>query len=75
MRVPIFDLKSGNPTGDIIDLDQTVWNQPLRRDIVHNVFEYFEHKGKTVWKRVKTVGDVAGSGVKPAPQKGRGKAR
>ena len=42
---------------------------------MHKVFEYFEHRGKTVWKRVKTVGDVAGSGIKPAPQKGRGKAR
>lgn len=31
--------------------------------------------GKTVWKRVKTSGDVAGSGIKPAPQKGRGAAR
>ena len=40
-----------------------------------NVFEYFNHQGKTVWKRVKTPGDTAGSGIKPAPQKGRGAAR
>lgn len=32
-------------------------------------------KGKYVWKRTKTVGDVAGSGVKPFAQKGRGAAR
>lgn len=42
---------------------------------MHKVFEYFEHQGKTVWKRVKRSGDVSGSGKKPAPQKGRGAAR
>ena len=67
MNVPIFDLITGTPTGEIVELDQKVWNQPLRRDIVHNVFEYFEHQGKSVWKRAKTVGDVSGSGIKPSP--------
>ena len=56
-------------------LDPENFNQPLRRDIVHKVFEYFEHQGKSVWKRAKTSGDVAGSGKKPTPQKGRGAAR
>ena len=32
-------------------------------------------KGKQVFKRTKTQGEVAGSGVKPAAQKGRGAAR
>ena len=75
MKVPVFDLISGTPTGEIVELDQKVWNQPLRRDIIHNVFEYFEHRGKSVWKRAKTVGDVSGSGIKPSPQKGSGRAR
>lgn len=47
----------------------------LRRDIVHNVYQFFEHQGKSIWKRTKTLGDTAGSGIKPAPQKGRGAAR
>jgi len=75
MTVPFFDFVSGEFTGEVADLDQDLFNLPLRRDIVHNVYEYFEHKGKTVMKRVKTLGDTAGSGKKPAPQKGRGAAR
>lgn len=39
------------------------------------VFHYFNVKGKWVTKTAKTMGDVAGSGKKPAPQKGRGMAR
>lgn len=75
LTVPFFDFSSGEFTGEVADLDQNLFNLPLRRDIVHNVYEYFEHKGKVVTKRVKTMGDTAGSGKKPAPQKGRGAAR
>ena len=39
------------------------------------VFHYFSVKGKITTKLVKRVGDVSGSGKKPAPQKGRGKGR
>jgi large subunit ribosomal protein L4 len=42
---------------------------------VAKVFHYFNVKGKITTKLVKRVGDVAGSGKKPAPQKGRGMAR
>ena len=73
--MPIYKFVSGHFSNEIVTLDPEFFNQPLRRDIVHNVFEYFEHRGKHLWKRVKTVGDVAGSGKKPAPQKGRGMAR
>ena len=73
--MPIYKFISGRFSNEIVTLDPEFFNQPLRRDIVHNVFEYFEHRGKHLWKRVKTVGDVAGSGKKPAPQKGRGMAR
>ena len=52
-----------------------MFNQPLRRDLVHKAFEFFEFRGKFTWKRVKTSGDVAGSGKKPTQQKGRGRAR
>ena len=56
-------------------MDQQYFNNPLRRDIVKNVFHYFHVKGVKRTKVAKTVGDVSGSGKKPAPQKGRGKAR
>lgn len=58
-----------------LDLDHKYFNQPLRRDIVSRVFHYFNVKGVKLNKRVKTVGDTAGSGKKPTPQKGQGRAR
>ena len=48
---------------------------PLRRDILHTCYRYFEFKDRYRTKYVKRVGDVAGSGIKPAMQKGRGAAR
>jgi len=39
------------------------------------VHHYYSVKGKKLTKLVRRVGDVSGSGKKPAPQKGRGKAR
>ena len=75
IQMPIYNFINGRFSNEVVTLDGQYFNQPLRRDIVHNVFEYFEHKGRTVWKRVKTSGDVAGSGRKPFPQKGRGAAR
>lgn len=73
--MPIFDLKTGDFSGEVVQLDHDIYNLPLRRDLVHNVYQYFEHKDKKIWKHAKTKGDVAGTGKKPAPQKGRGMAR
>lgn len=52
--MPIFNFKSGEYTGQNIgslfkitkkfiektDLDHTIFNQPLRRDLVHRVYEW-----------------------------------
>jgi len=75
LKMPIYSFVNGRFANEYVSLDQDLFNQPLRRDIVHNAFEYFNHKGKSIWKRVKTIGDVAGSGIKPFPQKGRGASR
>jgi large subunit ribosomal protein L4 len=48
---------------------------PMRRDIVKNVFDYWSDKDRYILKKTKDFGMVAGSGIKPAPQKGRGAAR
>ncbi len=56
-------------------LDQTIYNLPLRRDIIKNVFDYFQDKDRYILKKTKDFGDVAGSGKKPFPQKGRGASR
>ena len=75
LKLPIFDLKTGEFSGEVVDLDHDIYNLPMRRDLIHNVYQYFEHKGKRIYKLAKTKGDVSGSGKKPAPQKGRGMAR
>ena len=75
LKMPIYSFITGRFANEYVSLDHDIFNLPLRRDIVHFAHEYFEHKGKSIWKRVKTLGDVAGSGKKPAPQKGRGAAR
>jgi len=59
----------------ILELPLNIFNVPIRRDIVHNVFRYERHSTFRRFKRVKTVGDVAGSGRKPHPQKRTGRAR
>lgn len=75
VQVPIFNFKSGEYTGDAAELDPQIYNLPLRRDIVKNVFEYWQNKDRYILKKAKGFGDVAGSGKKPVPQKGRGAAR
>ena len=57
------------------NLDSKNFNLPLRRDIVAKVFHYFNVKGVKKIKMILGKGDVAGSGKKPVPQKGRGAAR
>ena len=73
--MPVYNLLDGEFTGELCDLDPANFNLPLRRDIVSKVFHYFRVKGVKLTKLVKSQGDVAGSGKKPFPQKGRGKAR
>ncbi len=58
-----------------IELPASIFNTPIRRDLIHNVFRYERHAKYQRFKRTKTVGDVAGSGKKPRPQKHTGRAR
>ena len=73
--MPIFSLVSGEFKNETIRLDPEIFNQPLRRDLIHNVFHYWKNFGKKTYKLCKRSGDVAGSGIKPRPQKGSGRAR
>lgn len=43
MQVPFFSFVTGRFANEVATLDPENFNQPLRRDIVHKVFEYFEH--------------------------------
>lgn len=70
LQVPIFSLISGQFKQETITLDPEVFNQPLRRDIIHNVYHYWKCFGKRTYKLCKRSADVSGSGKKPTPQKG-----
>jgi ribosomal protein L4 len=67
MEVPVYNLIDGEFTGEIAELDSKYFNHALRRDIVSRVFHYFNVKGLKKTHVAKTVGDVSGSGKKPAP--------
>jgi len=56
-------------------LDHDIYNNFLRRDIIHNVYRYFLFEHKKTFRTCKTRGDVAGSGKKMRPQKKSGMAR
>ncbi|CDW91502.1 50s ribosomal protein l4 [Stylonychia lemnae] len=75
LQIPVFDFKTGQFTGELCNLDQDIFNVPLRRDIVHRVYQYFMDNGRRTYKTVKTRGDVSGSGMKMRPQKKSGRAR
>ena len=75
IEMPIFEFKTGNFTGEVAHLDHSIYNLPLRRDIVKNVFDYWNDKDRYILKKAKGFGEVAGSGKKPVQQKGRGASR
>jgi len=74
-QLPVFDFSSGAFTGQIAQLDDKIYNMPLRRDIVHLVHMYFQNLHKQTYKRALTRGDVSGSNAKMRPQKKSGRAR
>ncbi len=63
------------PVTSYIHLDPLIFNQPIRRDIIHKVYRcaLMFHK-KTYHWTLKPY-DVSGSGRKPWQQKGSGRAR
>ncbi len=75
LQLPIFDFQTGSFTGRLCNLDEEIYNNYLRRDIVHNVYRYFQFEHKRTFRTCKTRGDVAGSGIKMRPQKKSGRAR
>jgi large subunit ribosomal protein L4 len=73
--VPIFTFENNTFTNQVIELDHLIFNQPIRRDIIHRVLHWSLMFGKKTTHRTRNPADVAGSGVKPRPQKGQGRAR
>ena len=73
--MPVFNFETGEFTGKIVNMDPFIYNNPLRRDLIHNVYHYFKYKYKIRTHRAMDKGDVAGSGKKPRGQKKTGMAR
>ena len=75
VSMPILSFLTGEPTGKSIELDSDVFNQPLRRDLVHNVFIYYQKLNWIQTHKTKRYAEISGSGKKMRPQKGSGQAR
>lgn len=75
LQLPVFNFLSGKFTGQVCELDQKIYNLPLRRDIVHLVHMYFQNLNKRTYRNSLTRGDISGSGAKMRPQKKSGRAR
>jgi large subunit ribosomal protein L4 len=64
------------PASDcVVELDPTVFNHPIRRDIIHLCVVHYRDSLRQGSANTKTRGEVRGSGRKIRPQKGTGKAR
>jgi large subunit ribosomal protein L4 len=59
----------------VVSLDPTVFDHPIRRDILHLCVTHYRDSLRQGSANTKTRGEVAGSGRKIRPQKGSGKAR
>ena len=59
----------------LVALDPSVFNHPLRRDILYLCVNFYRDALRQGSANTKTRGEVAGSGRKIRPQKGSGRAR
>lgn len=75
LTVPILDFKTGADTGNRVALDPEIFNQPIRPDIIHNVFHYNFCADWQTTHQTKRRADIAYSSKKLRPQKKTGNAR
>ncbi|TFK77158.1 ribosomal protein L4 [Pluteus cervinus] len=74
---PPFVQKASDPTPEdfCVALDPTVFNHPVRRDILHLCVVHYLDSLRQGSANTKTRGEVRGSGIKIRRQKGSGRAR
>jgi large subunit ribosomal protein L4 len=73
MKIAIKDLQ--NKEIGQMDLDDSVFGLDVRSDILHTMVHYQLNKRRAGTHKVKTRGEVTGTGAKPWRQKGTGRAR
>jgi large subunit ribosomal protein L4 len=74
MTIPVFKLSTNNYSGENVVLDQDIFNNFIRKDIIHRVYIYNREYNRRTFKWVKAKGDVSGSNRKPFQQKKTGRA-
>lgn len=74
-ELPIINIKSLTYSNNNFSLPRELFTPIIRKDIIHRVYYYNLNYNKVSFKRTKSKGMVAGSGVKPMRQKGNGRAR
>ena len=68
-------IKLDNSDAGEIDLDDAVFGVPVRKDLLSRMVNYQLAKRRQGTHKTKTVGEIAGSNIKPFNQKGTGRAR
>ncbi|MFN7039414.1 MAG: 50S ribosomal protein L4 [Alphaproteobacteria bacterium] len=58
-----------------IELDQSIFGLPLRKDILHRVIEWQRAKKRAGTHKTKGISEISGTTKKPYKQKGTGNAR
>jgi large subunit ribosomal protein L4 len=74
LKLPVQNFNSSDST-ESVELDPSVFAQPVRRDLVHRVVKWQLAKRRQGTHRQKNISEVSGSGRKPWQQKGTGRAR
>ena len=75
MNVPILNLWNKENEKRTMTLDASVFNAPLRKDILHRVVVWQLAKKRQGTAKTKSRTEVSGSTRKPWKQKGSGRAR
>lgn len=73
MKIAVKDLQ--NKEVGQMDLDDSVFGVDVRPEILHTMVHYQLNKRRAGTHKVKTRGEVTGTGAKPWRQKGTGRAR
>lgn len=74
IRLPVISLITNN-IEDYVILPHSIFNTPVRPDIIYKVYQFNKNYNAETSKWTKDKGMVAGSGKKPFKQKGLGRAR
>jgi large subunit ribosomal protein L4 len=73
MKLNVINLE--NQTIGEIELPESIFNLPIRLDILHRVVQWQRAKARSGTHKVKVIGDISGTTKKPFKQKGTGSAR